>query len=70
MAGLAYQLLVSAGGVQGETDADDAGFARFGSNNFEPAMVGFDDLAADGQAKAEADVASGEKRSGCFLSCF
>jgi len=64
---VATSFLVCAGGVERQADADDAGFAGFGGDDFEPAMVGFDDFAADGEAEAKADIAGGEKwRRGLF----
>ena len=45
-------------------DADDAGMAGLRRDNFQSAVMGFNDFPADGQAKAQADIARGEKGRG------
>ena len=58
------------GGIERQRDPHQPGVAGFGSNDFQLAMMGLDDFSADGQAQAQANVARGEKRRGCFLDGF
>ena len=50
--------------VHWQRNAHDAGFAGLRRNDFELAVMRFDDLPADGQPESEPDVPRGEERGG------
>src|SRR3954449_8131281 len=60
-------MLSGMGGVEGQGDADDAGLAGAGADQFEFSVMGFDDFAADREAKPQANIAGSEERSRRFL---
>ncbi len=54
--------------LDGQGDAHSPRLASFGREDFQFAVVDLDDLAADGQSKAQAHIARGEERRRSFLS--
>ena len=57
-------------GFEREGNANDAGVAGFGTDNFQLAMVGFDNFAADRQTQPQPNIARRKEWSGSLLHRF